>query len=355
MRAKPEFLLLIVILLVLSGCFYFSSSQGGGQTQFDPPRLIDPQDIALPAGYHIEAITTGLTFPTGATINEDGHLVVVESGYSYGEIWTTPRLLHIGPDGTQAVIAAGEENGPWTGVAFHEGSYYVAEGGVGRGGRILRITPDGKIRSLIDGLPGLGDHHTNGPVIHNGWLFWGQGTATNSGIVGPDNAHFGWLNRYPEFHDIPCRDVTLAGENFPSAHSLRLGSQAMTGAYSPFGTRTEPGQVIQGQLPCHGSVFRMPVGGGAPELVAWGFRNPFGLAFSPDGRLYVTDNSYDDRGSRPVFGAGDLLWEVQEDTWYGWPDFHGQHRLDSANRYTPPGKLPLTMLLEDLRRLPRLL
>ena len=50
-----------------------------------------------------------------------------------------------------------------------------------------------------------------------------------------------------------------------------------------------------------------PPTGGAPQLVTWGFRNPFGFSFAPDGRLYVTDNGYDVRGSRPVFGAGDLL------------------------------------------------
>lgn len=66
---------------------------------------------------------------------------------------------------------------------------------------------------------------------------------------------------------------------------------------------------------------RVPLEGGPVELVAWGFRNPFGLAFAPDGTLYVTDNGYDDRGSRAVFGSADMLWRVRAGTWYGWPDF----------------------------------
>ena len=53
-------------------------------------------------------------------------------------------------------------------------------------------------------------------------------------------------------------------------------------------------------------------GGGPAQLVARGFRNPFALAFAPDKRLFVLDNSYDDRGSRPVHGAGDLLWDVRD-------------------------------------------
>ena len=64
------------------------------------------------------------------------------------------------------------------------------------------------------------------------------------------------------------------------------------------------------------------------KLVAWGFRNPFGLAFAPNGKLYVTDNGYDDRGSRPVWGTGDPMFEVHTGTWYGWPDFASGIRLD---------------------------
>jgi glucose/arabinose dehydrogenase len=99
---------------------------------------------------------------------------------------------------------------------------------------------------------------------------------------------------------------------------------------------------------------RLPVGGGAPELVAWGFRNPFGLAFSPDGRLYVTDNLYDNRGSRPVWGAGDLLWAVTPGIWYGWPDFHGERPLTDGDYYGPPdGPSPGFLLAEHPNAPPR--
>jgi glucose/arabinose dehydrogenase len=84
--------------------------------------------------------------------------------------------------------------------------------------------------------------------------------------------------------------------------------------------------------------------GGSPELVAWGFRNPFGLAFSPDGVLYVTDNGYDDRGSRPVWGTGDLLWAGKEGTWYGWPDYSGGHPL-TESEFSPPGGKELPPVL----------
>ena len=57
------------------------------------------------------------------------------------------------------------------------------------------------------------------------------------------------------------------------------------------------------------------------ELVAWGLRNAYGLGFLPDGRLLAVDQGADDRGSRPVGNVPDLLFEVRQGAWYGWPDF----------------------------------
>lgn len=85
-------------------------------------------------------------------------------------------------------------------------------------------------------------------------------------------------------------------------------------------------------MPCSGAVLRTRPAGGPVELLAWGFRNPFGMAFSPDGQLYVTENAFDERGSRPVFGTGDLMWRVQPGRWYGWPDFHNGERLGEEHR-----------------------
>jgi glucose/arabinose dehydrogenase len=324
--------------LVLTGCLYAAlPSSGGGQTTFEPPREVRPADIALPPGYRIEPVATGLTFPTGVAFDEAGRVHVVEAGYSYGEVVTTPRLVRVDADGGTTVVATGSRP-PWTGVAFGQGSFYIAEGGALAGGRIVRIGRDGTLTAVAEGLPSLGDHHTNGPALGpDGWLYFGQGTATNSAVVGPDNAAFGWLKRHPAFHDVPCRDVRLAGRNFESPNPLTAdpGDRATTGAFSPFGTATRPGQVVPGRVPCSGAVMRVRPEGGPIELVAWGFRNPFGLAFAPDGRLYVADNAYDVRGSRPVYGTADLLWVVQPGLWYGWPDFSGSRPL-TERRFRPP-------------------
>lgn len=347
---------LAVCLIVGAGCFSIRASEGGGITAFSRDRVLVPGDVAAAPGYQVEVIATGLTFPTGIAFAADGQPYVVESGYSYGELFTVPRLLRLEPDGGTAVVASGTR-GPWNGLTQLGGDFYVAEGGQLEGGRILRITPQGDTAVVVSGLPSLGDHHTNGPVAGpDGWLYFGQGTATNSGVVGLDNADYGWLRRNPRFHDTPCQDVRLRGRNF-ATKGLPVDSAAggngtatrevVTGAFVPYGTPTVDGQVVTGAVPCNGAVLRVRPEGGATELVAWGFRNPYGLAFGGNGQLYVTDNAYDERGSRPIFGAGDLLWAVQPGTWYGWPDFHGLHPLTDTRWYgSRDGPAPEFLLAE---------
>ena len=334
-----------IFLLSQSSCYFMRKSAGGGQIGDIPARAINPADIALPPGYKIEPVAKGLTFPSAVAMDDQGRLYVIETGYSYGEVWQFPKLLRINGDGSATTIATGDKNGPWNGMTFYKGSFYIAEGGQADGGKILKVGLDGKIQALVSGLPSVGDHHTNGPVIKDGYVYFGQGTATNSGVVGSDNADFGWLKRKSDFHDIPCKDITLAGQNYTSDNVLTdaAGDIATTGAFLPFGTPSTPGQVIKGKVPCNGSIMRVPLEGGKPEMVAWGLRNPFGVAVSPDGKLYTAENGYDDRGSRPVWGAADVLYEIENGKWYGWPDFSAGDNMTTppkkeSEEYKPPRK-----------------
>lgn len=346
--------LLLAFSFVVTSCYRMRKSNGGGQIERIPQRTINAADIALYPGYKIEPVTTGLTFPTAVTVDDEGKLYVIEAGYSYGEVWSEPKLFRVERDGKTTLIAKGPRNGPWSGITFHNGAFYIAEGGELEGGRILRITKSGDITPIISGLPSFGDHHTNGPVIKDGYVYFGLGTATNSGIVGEDNAEFGWLPRKKEFHDIPCKDIVLSGQNYTTSNLLTEdpNDKATTGAFSPYGISTTAGQIIKGIIPCSGSVLRIPLQGGQPELVAWGFRNPFGLALSTDGKLYVTENGYDERGSRPVWGAGDVLWEIKPGTWYGWPDFSTGKPISNDEEFKVPNKEPVKPLLQQLPNTP---
>ncbi len=65
---------------------------------------------------------------------------------------------------------------------------------------------------------------------------------------------------------------------------------------------------------------------------------------SPGGKLYVTENGYDDRGSRPVWGTPDVLWEVRRGAWYGWPDYSAGEPLTNDD-FKPLGKPQPAFLL----------
>lgn len=322
--------ILLMFLVFIQSCANLDNPRGGGQINYNPgERQVDPADVMVPDGYQVEVVARGLTFPTAVAENDEGELFAIESGYAYGEIFLPPRLYRIEKDGSTTLIVEGAKNGPWTGMTYQNGNFYIAEGGQMEGGKILRVSAKGEVDTLVENLPSLGDHHTNGPVIKDGYIYFGQGTATNSAIVGPDNAAFGWLYRKPDFHDIPCKDIVLKGINYTSANPLTDAPKdsVTTGAYVPFGETTRQGQVIKGEVPCSGAIMRISLEGGEPELVAWGLRNPYGMAFSPSGDLFITENSYDVRGSRPVWGTGDVLWKIEEGTWYGWPDHNAGHKI----------------------------
>ena len=335
-------------LVLLAGCYRMRSSKGGGQIRSVATRQLLPSDILLMPGYKIDVVASGLTFPSALTFDDNGILYVVEAGYVYGEKWEEPRLIRIG-DGVRTLVAKGERNGPWNGVTYHDGNFFVSEGGQMEGGRILKISPQGEISVIAEDLPSQGDHHTNGLVVKDGYIYFGQGTATNSAVVGTDNADFGWLKRKKDFHDIPCRDVVLSGRNYETLNPLTddPNDRATTGAFVPFGTPTTPGQVIKGSVPCNGAILRVPVNGGRIEMTSWGMRNPFGLALSAGGKLFATDNAYDERGSRPVWGTGDVLWEVKEGTWYGWPEFSGGKAISQNGEFKPPSHDKVDALLRD--------
>lgn len=338
----------LLLLCLSTGCFtLFAKGQGGAESRSHraPP---DPAEVAVPEGYEVDAIAAGFTFPIAVTFDAQQRPVVLEAGYSYGEVFLPPKLIRLEKDGTRTTLVEGGPGGPWTGVFFRDGFFYVADGGESGPGRILKISPEGEITELVTGLPTLGDHHTNGPAIgEDGWLYFATGTATNSGIVGPDNFQFGWLKRYPDFHDVPCEDVTLTGFSAQSEDPLSPDNGPVkTGPYLPFKRAASVGEVIKGRVPCSGAIMRTRLEGGPVELVAWGFRNPFGLALDPEGQLFATENGYDIRGSRPVFGASDNLWRVEAGRWYGWPEYSAGIPITSPG-FAPPGKDKPAQLLQS--------
>src|SRR5215204_4456501 len=104
-------LLLVAVFAAPAGAilFYtFLPSNGAAKATFRPPRQVNPADVAVPPGYCVEPVVTGLTYPTAVVTDEQDQVYVLESGYSYGEDFAPPRLLRVEADGRLSVVAVGD-------------------------------------------------------------------------------------------------------------------------------------------------------------------------------------------------------------------------------------------------------
>src|ERR1041385_1290021 len=292
------------------------------------PRRYDPSDILLPEGYVAEVVASGFNAPVHCCFDEQGYCYVVESGH---KIDAVPRILKVDTQtgAWEPFFTLPEDK--WmkgaavTGACWHKGYLYVMNTDT-----LLRIGPDMRAEEILTDLAGRGDHQSNHPIIGpDEKIYFGQGCATNCGVVGADNFGFEWLPKFPEFSDVPAHDVTLVGRNYKARNVLGdIRETVETGAYVPFGTPTSPGQVIKGNVKCNGAILRCDLDGSNLEVVAWGLRNPYGLAFREDGQLFATEHGMDERGARYVVDDPDDFYEIHEGEWYGWPDFASGIRLD---------------------------
>ena len=299
-----------------------------------------------------DVLADGLSFPTSLAIGEDGVCYVAESGLPFGGAPPGGRIWRLETDARRTLLVENLRP-PVNGLTLHDGHLYVSEGG--HPARISRFDLDGHGQTVIlDNLPGPGNYHTNMVAFApDGKLYFSQGALSNTGIVGLDAYELGWLRPLPHGHDLPGYDLVLSGVNVETPNPLggEKNARTETGAFVPFGERTTEGQRVAAQLPCTAAVMRCNADGSELELVAWGLRNAYGLGFLPDGRLLAVDQGADDRGSRPVGNVPDMLFEVREGAWYGWPDFIGDVPITDP-RYRPQRGAPPSFLLANHDALP---
>lgn len=296
------------------------------------------RNVNVQNGYLIERVRTGLNTPV--------HLQMIDGSFYYGDSGLTDgngKLIQMTESG-ERVIADGFQP-PLTGITYHDNHFYVSHKG-----SVTKVTREGEKTDILVGLPSFGDYSNNrvtfGP---DGKFYFGQGTATNSGVVGMDN---GWRLTHPYFCDYPARDLVLTGENFESESILPLKEEPIvTGAFSPYGKKSTRGEVIRHILAGAGSILRADPDGSNLELVAWGLRNPYAICFDRSNQLYVTNQGMENRGSRPIKGAPDEFIQVHRGHWYGWPDYSGGYPV-TMPFFKPEGKAQPEFLLLDHPMIP---
>jgi glucose/arabinose dehydrogenase len=275
--------------------------------------------VQVPEGFRVEVVMSELTYPTSVEFDDTGAMFVAEAGYSYGDSSVKPRIFQVSPEGDVTVVAQGAAlAGPINDLLWHDGRLYVSHRG-----KISILVPGEQIRDLVTGLPSDGDHHNNQLTVGpDGKIYFGQGTATNSGVVGTDNFKMGWLKEHQEFHDIPAQNIQLSGSIFESENPLRTtGEMVQTLPFHAFGEDGTEDLTVTGQVKASGTILRMNPDGSGLEVYAWGLRNPYGIMWSPDGTLYATENGFDVRGSRPIANDQEDIYIVKQGAWYGWPDY----------------------------------
>jgi glucose/arabinose dehydrogenase len=338
------------------------------------------EDIVVPKGYKVEVFARDLNMPTDIAFvgsKDRFQVVVLESGTGLPSRCNdntkvpsvakfapnnpfTPNLLIFDQDGKKIAgplakpTAAGggfQPDGPAIGLAFERdfngGTLFATDSNQGVRGapgaandssRVLKISlPSGTVTPLITRLP-TGDHPTEQIVVKDGWLYWSQGSTTNSGVTGHDNGNGG------NQHEIACQNITLSDSIFDSGDGHRQSgysnhNQLRQGAKVPAFEGTQKGM-------CSGAILRAKVSSpqNTVEPVAWGFRNPYGLRFSPAdhplrGQLLISENGEDERGARPVNNSPDRLAVARQNPdgtpeWHGWPDRFGF--LDSTQAVFNP-------------------
>jgi len=342
------------------------------------------EDIVVPKGYKVERFSKqDLNFPTGIAFigsKSDFKVLVLESGHGlpsrcndredpvYGGPFSatnpfTPDIVVLDKNGNRMPGTFGKPTGPGNGFQADGPAIDIGFENRAQGGRLFATDSNQSIRTSgfnnssrivivdlktntvtpwISGLP-TGDHPSEQLEFKDGWIYWSQGSTTNSGVVGHDNG--GGANQ----QDIPCQDITLSANGFTSAPGH------VTSGFSPHHT-FRPGATVKafesatGPGICDGSILRAKLNSKNPKLTiepySWGYRNPYGIRFAPDDHvlksgLSTTENGEDERGARPTQNAPDRLQLAQQNPdgspdYHGWPDRFGF--LDSTQAvFNPTG------------------
>jgi len=320
--------------------------------------VINTADVVVPDGYEVQVVMTGLSFPTDIAFAEDGTVFVSEGGSSWPTRPYMPaRVLVIEPGGKLQAITMNVQAGP-RGIAWRDGELYMTI----KGGYHMQVVKynlkSGKLTVLIDKFPSGGWHEPGGPLFSpDGLLYIGNGSVSQQGVILPAGFTVD-VAKHPDTFDVPGQDVTLTGNNVWSRDPrMPYPYLTQTGAFKPFGTPAQEGEVIKGNIFCSSGVWRCKPDGTDIELLAWGIRNPFGMAMNDEGELYVTDNDFEEKGERAIANDPDRIWHIKNakkpfgsiitPDWYGFPDICGDGLPVNHENHLPQKGKAAELLLKD--------
>jgi glucose/arabinose dehydrogenase len=222
-------------------------------------------------------------------------------------------------------------------MVVYKGHIYVSHRDENGLGRITMLDHKGGWVTIVANLPTQGDYSVTDLAIDPrfGRLYFGVGSATNSGVAGLDN--WEWIQDHPQVHDQPWVKLHLRGYRFdsPNPFSGLFGPAdiAVTAPFQPFNVSNET-EVADSDFP-NAAIYSVSPTGGVPQVEAHGIRYPRGIAFH-DYSFYFTNEGMELRGTRPVRNDPDaLLRLIGGGTWYGGPDYTADLQPVFANKFQP--------------------
>jgi glucose/arabinose dehydrogenase len=311
---------------------------------------IDRSVLRYPTGYAVTPFIRGLSAPTAICWDEDGSLLIAEGGGYANE----PRILGFKQDGTLFTFYPYNRKfpvdftkkshrlyGPIGGMLAYKGLVYVSHRDENGKGRITALDHKGGWTTIVANLPARGDYPVTDLAMDPrlGRLFFGVGSATNSGVVGVDN--WEWIQDYNKVHDQPWGRLHLRGYRFdsPNPFSGLFGPAdiAVTAPFQAFNVSNET-EVNGSDLP-NGAIYSCSPIGGDLKVEAHGIRYPRGISFNGYS-FFFTDEGMELRGTRPVKNDPDsLLRLIPGGTWYGWPDYTADLVPVNEDKFQPPEQM----------------
>ena len=356
-----------VVAALASGC-----ARGPHFVAVDERSVIDRTEIEYPNGLQLTPYIDNLNSPVAIGFEEvdprfKGSTIVAESGIGF---LAEPRIIGFKPNGEQFPIyprftripLIDEQfriRGPIGGMAVANGKIYVTHRDSRGAGMITRLDYDGGHETIIADLPAQGDYGLTDIAVSpiSGRVWFGCGSATNSGVVGLDNWQVGWVDDHPAFSDKPFGDVKLNGFQFrtknPKGGLFGGDDYVVTGPLQAFGAL---GRLrIPGSPPPAkptGAIYSVDPAGGDLVVEGHGLRLPRGLVFDEFGNLYATNNGMELRGTRPVKNDPDALLRIPRggQVWYGFPDYSADLRPISDSTFQPPPEIIMPTGYPELAR-----
>lgn len=222
--------------------------------------------VTVPEGFTVEVYARGeeISAPSVLVFGPDQRLYVLTVG---GQLYALTDEDGDGYAETQTTLYDNAEGilNHSVGLAWYEGKMYISDSG--------RI-------SIISDDDGDGQLDTITPIIEGlvSLQYWGH---SNNGIAfGPDGK-----------------------------------------LYVGIGSTTDHGPI---QFDGEALIMRMNPDGSDAEVFATGFRNPYDLAFSPDGDLFTADNNPDRFDDTLRYLPSEELNHVRQGHFYGFPEVFGE-------------------------------